>query len=312
MKELWTEKYRPKKIDDYVFKDEKQKKQIAKWIAGGALPHMLLSGSPGTGKSTLIKVLLNELGVDPFDVMEVNASKDNSVDFIRDKITKFSETMGVGEMKYIFLDEADGLKYDAQNVLRGTLERYASSVRFLLTCNYPHKIHDAIKSRCETGRMHIEKLDTSEFYMRLVNILDKEKVEIDADALEVIVQKSYPDLRRGISLIQANSFNGKLTPPDEDTEQTTDIHTEMIALFRSRKYKEARLLIARELPLAEYEETYTFMYQNLEVWGEEDDKQNKAILVIRDGMVKHGQCADVEMNLSATLVELEMIAKGVL
>lgn len=312
MKELWTEKYRPKKISDYVFKDEKQKKQIAKWIAGGALPHMLLSGSPGTGKSTLIKVLLNELGVDPFDVLEVNASKDNGVDFIRDKITKFSETMGVGEMKYIFLDEADGLSPPAQGVLRGTLERYATSVRFLLTCNYPHKIIDAIKSRCETGRMHIEKLDTGEFYMRLVDVLDKESVEIDPDALEEIVKKTYPDMRRGISMIQANSFGGKLALPDADSEVVSDYKLDMIALFRSKKFKEARQLICTKVGREEYEDIFTFMYQNLEVWGEDDTKQNKAILAIRDGLVKHTMCADVEINLSATLVELEMIAKGVL
>lgn len=312
MKELWTEVYRPKGVEDYVFKDEKQKKQIAKWVAGGALPHMLLSGSPGTGKSTLIKVLLNELGVDPFDVLEVNASKDNGVDFIRDKITKFSETMGVGEMKYIFLDEADGLSPAAQGVLRGTLERYAASVRFLLTCNYPHKIIDAIKSRCETGRMHIEKLDMSEFQMRLINVLALENVEIDIDALEAIVQKTYPDMRRGISMIQANSFGGKLVSPDTDSEIVSDYKLDMIALFRSRKYKEARQLICTKVGREEYEDIYTFMYQNLEVWGEEDEKQNKAILVIRDGLVKHTMCADVEINLSATLVELEMIAKGAL
>ena len=312
MKELWTEKYRPKGVEDYVFKDEKQKKQIAKWVAGGALPHMLLSGSPGTGKSTLIKVLLNELGVDPFDVLEVNASKDNGVDFIRDKITKFSETMGVGEMKYIFLDEADGLSPAAQGELRGTLERYAASVRFLLTCNYPHKIIDAIKSRCETGRMHIEKLDMSEFQMRLINVLTLENVEIDIDALEEIVQKTYPDMRRGISMIQANSFGGKLASPDADSEIVSDYKLDMIALFRARKYKEARQLICTKVGREEYEDIYTFLYQNLEVWGEEDDKQNKAILVIRDGLVKHTMCADVEINLSATLVELEMIAKGAL
>lgn len=312
MKELWTEKYRPKKIDDYVFKDEKQKKQIAKWIAGGALPHMLLSGSPGTGKSTLIKVLLNELGVDPFDVLEVNASKDNGVDFIRDKITKFSETMGVGDIKYIFLDESDGLSPPAQGVLRGTLERYASSVRFLLTCNYPHKIIDAIKSRCETGRMHIEKLDRDEFCLRLINVLTTENVEIDPNALDQIVDKTYPDLRRGISMIQANSFGGKLVSPDLDSEVVADYKLDMVALFRSKKYKEARMLICQKVGREEYEDIFTFMYQNVEVWGEDDDKQNKAILAIRDGLVKHTMCADVEINLSATLVELEMIAKGVL
>lgn len=312
MKELWTEKYRPNKIKDYVFKDVKQSKQIAKWIEGGALPHMLLSGSPGTGKSTLIKVLLSELGVDPFDVLEVNASKDNGVDFIRDKITKFSETMGVGDMKYIFLDEADGLSPAAQGVLRGTLEKYAASVRFLLTCNYPHKIIDAIKSRCESGRMHIEKLDTSEFYMRLVNILDQERVDIDPDALEQIVQKTYPDLRRGISMVQANSFGGRLVPPDADSEVVSDYKLDMIALFRAKKYKEARQLICSKVSREEYEDIYTFLYQNTDVWAEDDTAEGKVILAIREGLVKHTMCADVEINLSATLVELEMIAKGIL
>jgi replication factor C small subunit len=311
VKELWTEKYRPKGIDGYVFKDEKQKKQIDKWIAGGALPHMLLSGAPGTGKSTLIKVLLGELGIDPFDVLEVNASKDNGVDYIKDTITRFSETMGYGEMKYVFLDEADGLTPAAQGVLRGTMERYASSVRFLLTCNYPHKIIDAIKSRCETGRMHIEKLNKDEFDTRLIDILGKENIEIDFDAFEVIVQKTYPDLRRGISMIQANSFGGKLVSPDTDSEETSDYKIDMIALFRSGKFKEARQLICEKVNRDEYEDIYTFMYKHLEVWGDTDNKQNKSILVIRDGLVKHTMCADVEINLSATLVELELIAKNI-
>lgn len=312
MRELWTELYRPKGLDGYVFKDRKQRTQIDKWLESGALPHMLLSGSPGTGKSTLIKVLLYELKIDPFDILEVNASRDNGVDFIRDTITRFSETMGYGDMKYIFLDEADGLSPPAQGVLRGTMEKYANSVRFLLTCNYPNKIIPAIKSRCETGRMHIENLNRDEFDMRLIDILGKENIEIDLEALDAIAKITYPDLRRGISMLQANSYGGKLSSPDAESENVADYKLDMIALFRSQKFREARLLVCEQANQEEYESIFTFMYENIEIWGDDENIQNKCILVIRDGLVKHTMCADTELNLSATLVELEMIARGVL
>lgn len=311
MKKLWSEVYRPNTIAGYVFKDAKQKKQIEQWIKGGALPNSMFSGSPGTGKSTIVKLLLNELKVDPFDILEVNASKDNGVEFIRTKVATFSETMGVGDIKYIFLDEADGLSPEAQGILRGTIEKYSATVRFLLTCNYPHKIIDAIKSRCETGRMHIENLDNGEFIMRLVDILDNEKIEVDADALDAIVNKTYPDLRRAISMIQANSYDGKLHSPDADAEVISDFRVDMITLFRSGNYKEARTLICKNIRKDEYDDMYKFMYRNVEIWGNTDLKQNKAILAIRDGLVKQLSCGDLELNLSATLVQLECIANDI-
>lgn len=212
----------------------------------------------------------------------------------------------------ILTHNCDGLSPQCQAILRGTMEKYSNSVRFLMTCNYPHKIIDAIKSRCEVGRMHIVNLDMGEFYMKLISILDQENIEIDVDALEVIVQKTYPDLRRGISMIQANSLKGKLSLPSADTEVTSDYKIDMITLFRAGKYKEARTLICSKVARDEYEDIYTFMYKNLDIWGTEDEKQCKAILVIRDGLVKHISCADPEINLSATLCELELLAKGIL
>ncbi len=155
MKELWTEKYRPVDINSYVFRDAKQKQQVAGWLADGALPHLLFSGAPGTGKTTLAKVLLNELGINSMDVLEINASNENNVDTIRNKITNFASTMPFGDMKYVLLDEADYITPNGQAALRGVMEMYASSCRFILTCNYPQRVIPALHSRTQ-GLPHRE------------------------------------------------------------------------------------------------------------------------------------------------------------
>lgn len=311
MRTLWTEKYRPSSIDEYVFKDQNQKRKIEKWIKDGALPQCLFSGAAGTGKTTLAKMLFHELNVDPFDVLEVNASKDNGVDFIRESITRFAETMGYGEMKYVLLDESDYLSPSAQAVLRNTMERYSGSVRFVLTCNYPHKIIPALQSRTESGRMHIDKLDQDEYTLRLCNILISESVDFDMSVVDDIVNRCYPDMRRGISMMQANVFDGVLSLPGDDYQADSDYKIEMIALFRSGNFREARQLICKQVKAEEYDDLYRFMYQNLEIWGNTPEKQDRCVLEIKQGLVDHTICSDSEINLSACLIRLEMIAMDV-
>ena len=165
MKELWVERYRPKTIQDYVFRDKQQKEQVEDWLKSAAIPHLLFSGAAGTGKTTLAKVLLNELDVDWGDVLFINASVENGVEHIRDKINNFATSMPFGDFKYVLLDEADYLSPNAQAALRGVMERYSNSCRFILTCNYPHKIIPALHSRCQG--FHIEKLDKVEFTSRI-------------------------------------------------------------------------------------------------------------------------------------------------
>ena len=169
MKDLWVEKYRPNSIDTYVFRDDNQRKQVSGWKEDGALPHLLFSGAPGTGKTTLAKVLLQELDVDSMDILEINASNENSVDTIRSKITNFSSTMPFGDMKYVLLDEADYITPNGQAALRGVMETYHTSCRFILTCNYPQRIIPALHSRCQG--FHIERLDVTEFTTRVAKVM---------------------------------------------------------------------------------------------------------------------------------------------
>lgn len=305
MKELWTEKYRPNNTQDYVFRDANQKRQIEGWVSEGALPHLLFSGAPGTGKTTLAKVLLHELGVMDLDILEINASNENSVDTIRTKITNFSSSLPFGDYKYVLLDEADYITPNGQAALRGIMETYHTSCRFILTCNYPNRIIPALHSRCQG--FHIEKLDITEFTARIATIGISEGVDLDLETLDSYVQATYPDLRKAINLVQQNVVDGVLQKPQSGDQSQSDWMLQAVEMFKGGQYKPARELIVSQARPEEYDDVYKFLYRNLHLWGDTDAKQEQAIIVIRDGMVKQPMCADPEINLSATLIELTLI-----
>jgi replication factor C small subunit len=305
MKQLWVEQYRPKDIDGYVFRDEAQREQVKQWIKEGTIPHLLFSGAAGIGKTTLAKILINALNIDEYDVLEINASRTNSVDDVRDKITNFVSTMPFGKFKIVLLDEADYLSPNAQAALRGVMEEYASTARFIMTCNYPHKIIPALHSRCQG--FHIEKVDHTEFTARAATVLVTEGVEFDIDTLDSYVKATYPDLRKCLNLLQMNTVDLKLKRPSETGTGTADYKLAMVDLFKAGKIREARTLLAAQARPEEMDEIFRWMYDNLDMWSKTPEGQDEAILVIRKGLVNHVSCADAEINLSATLVELSQI-----
>lgn len=305
MKELWVEKWRPKSIDGYVFRDDHQRKQVETWIKDRSIPHLLLSGNAGIGKTTLAKILINELGIEDYDVLEINASRTNSVDDVRDKITNFVQMIPFGPFKVVLLDEADYLSPNAQAALRGVMEEYHQTSRFILTCNYPNRIIPAIHSRCQG--FHVERTDLTEFTARVATILVEEAVDFELETLDLYVKVTYPDLRKCINLVQQNVHNGALSLPDKGDAGAADWKFDMVELFKAGKITEARKLLCGKIRAEEMEEVYRWLYDNIEIFGPEDN-QDKAILVIKQGLVDHTLIADPEINLSATLIKLSRLS----
>ena len=305
MDTLWVEKYRPNTLQGYVFRDQNQKVQVEQWIKSKTIPHLLFSGAPGVGKTTLAKILLNTLDVIGTDILEINASRENSVDVIRDKITNFVQTMPFGEFKVVLLDEADYISPNGQAALRGVMEMYHQSARFILTCNYPNRVIPALHSRCQG--FHIEKVDKTEFTARVAEILIAEHVEPNLDILDTYVKATYPDLRKCINTVQMNTSEGKLQPPNTADTGTQDYRIEMVDLFKAGKIQEARKLLCSQARPEEMEDIYKWMYDNVEIFGNTEDKQDEAVLVIKQGLVDHSFVAEAEINLSATLIKLSRI-----
>jgi replication factor C small subunit len=307
MKELWTEKYRPKDIEGYVFTDTAVRTQIEDWIKEGSVPHMLLHGPAGTGKTTLAKLLVHQLDIDGYDFMQVNASRDNGVDFLKTRIEGFVQTVPFGHLKIVLLDEADYLSPNAQGLLRGLMETYQNNARFILTCNMVHKIIPPLRSRCH--EIHINKTDQTEFTARAATVLVTEAIEFDLDTIDSYVKATYPDLRKCLNLLQANSNTGTLLKPREGEGSSADYKLAVVDLFKARRFKDARKLLCEQVRPEEMDEFFRWSYDNLDIWSDSEEGQDEAIVIIRKGIVNHALAGDPEINLSATLVELAQIGK---
>lgn len=303
---LWVEKFRPTKIEDYIFHDESHKKSILRMINDRSIPHLLLSGVQGSGKTTLARILIKELEIEESDVLTINASEENSVDTIRDKIKSFVTTFAMGDFKVVVLEEADYITPNGQGALRNMMEAYSETARFILTCNYEHKIMSPIVSRCQHFRFKAGNRDDITEYV--ATILIKEDITFDLDLLDRYVSVGYPDVRKIVNLLQQNSIDGQLHEAIGGAE-AGDYKFELLDKLTDGDWIGARKLCCGTVVAEEWEDVYRFLYENLDKSKtfKKQEKWEAGIVAIAEHLYKHGICADPEINAAALFITLSTI-----
>jgi len=306
---LWVEKYRPVELEDYVVRDNGLKEAIKSWIDNKSLPgNMLFSGHSGTGKTTLAKLILKQLGVPKADILTINGSNEGrKIDVLRDKIEGFCSTYSLsGGMKYVLIDEADYLnKESVQPALRHVIERYEDNIRFIFTCNHPNKIMPALHSRLQ--EITFKELDKEEFLSRALQILLDEEIQFEPDDVVEISELTYPDLRKFINVLQQNTRAGTLHYVKDELSTTKDYLLEMLPLIADGKLTEARLLVCSQASEDEYDDIYEFLYKNPEIWGEGEDSICQALIIIDKYLYRDAIVGKREINLAACFAELRTL-----
>ena len=306
LEKLWVEKYRPNDIEDYIFQDHSQKLSFLKMIADQSIPHLLLSGVQGSGKTTMALLLIQELDLEETDVLIINASDENSVDVMRDKLKNFISTFAMGEFKVVLLEEADYITLNGQAIMRRMMEEYSNEVRFILTCNYEHKIMTAIRSRCQHYRF--KSFDKDDIAERIVTILATEQVKFTLDLVDKYVSAGYPDIRKIINLLQQNTIDDVLQQPIAKGE-AGDYKFKLLDLMERDNWFEIRKLLCGTVAAEEWEDVYRFVYENLEKSAKYSNKEKweAGIVIIADHLYKHSAVADPEINAAAMFIRLASV-----
>lgn len=306
IRQLWAEKYRPTTLEDYIFQNATHKQKFEEYIETKSIPNLLLSGIQGTGKSTIARILIDSIGVDvEYDVLTLNASDTNSVDDVRDRIRTFITTYSMSGIKVVLLEEADRLSKHAQDALKVLTEDFSEVSRFIATCNNPHLLTPAFKSRFQ--QFHFKAPDANDIAIRIATILQLEGVKCNLDLVDKFVAIGFPDIRQTIMLIEQHVHNGKLQDPTV-TIDGADWKVDLLNYVEKGLWKPAREMLCSSVSSEEWTEVYSFLYRNInkvEKW--DSNNRDQAVMIIAQHLYQHSLVADPEINAAAMLIELARI-----
>jgi DNA polymerase III delta prime subunit len=296
---LWTEKYRPSKLVDYVG-NEHLKSKVEGYLETGEIPHLLLYGKAGTGKTTLAKLIVKSIDC---DYMIINASDENNVETVRNKVKNFASSMGFKPFKIIILDEFDYMTANAQAILRNLMETFSGHCRFILTCNYVEKVIEPIQSRCQT--FQIVPPTKKDVAVQMSKILKAEEVEFEVKDLVPIIDAAYPDIRKVINTCQLNSIKGKLKV-DVQNLLENDYKAKIVDILKSSDDKRNKYMKVRQAlidsKVTDFTDLYTMLYDKVDEYGGENTAN--VILLLGDGVSKSAVAIDKEIIAAATLIQI--------
>ena len=300
---LWVEKYRPTDLDTYIG-NEQLKQKVEVYLKSGDIPHLMLFGKAGTGKTTLAKLLVNNIDC---DYLYINASDENNLDTVRIKVKSFASTMGFKDYKVIILDECDYITPNAQAALRNLMETFSKHCRFILTCNFVERIIDPIQSRCQA--FQVIPPNKQDVAKHLHNILTQENINYEREDLGLLVNSGYPDIRRVINGAQRQSVEGILTI-DKQSIVENDYKLKLLKILETQDKKSAfnniRQLVA-DSKVTDFADLFRLLYDEVDTYGK--GHIAACILVIAKYELSDAQVVDKEINAMAMLIELLGIIK---
>jgi DNA polymerase III delta prime subunit len=295
---LWVEKYRPIKLVDYVG-NEHLKSKVEGYLETGDVPHLLLYGKAGTGKTTLAKLIVRSLDC---DYMIINASDENNVETVRTKVKNFASSMGFKKYKIIILDEFDYMSQNAQAILRNLMETFSQHCRFILTCNYIEKVIDPIQSRCQT--FQIIPPTKRDVAVQISKILSSEGIKFEPKDLVPIIDSAYPDIRKVINTCQLNSIKGELKVDTQNLLEN-DYKMKVVDILKSNDDKRNKYMKARQAiidsKVTDFTDLYTLLYDKVDEYAPNNPN---VILLIADGLYKCSMSIDKEIPTAATLINI--------